>query len=84
MGDLLTSGGGGSDENSIGQDASLTVGAVVSRNVGLKGKKNITFLSMSLAKSAIILVINSFSHIAFLFFIFFSWGISITSKSYII
>ena len=38
MGDLLTSGGGNSDENSIAQDATSSITAVGSRNGGLKGK----------------------------------------------
>ena len=38
MGDLLTSGGGNSDENSIAQDATSSITAIGSRNGGLKGK----------------------------------------------
>ena len=37
MGDLLTTGGGASDENSLGQDASSTITAVAARNGNLKG-----------------------------------------------
>ena len=37
MGDLLTTGGGAPDENSLGQDASSTITAVGARNGSLKG-----------------------------------------------
>ena len=37
MGDLLTSGGGSSDENSIAQDPSSSITSVAARNGGLKG-----------------------------------------------
>lgn len=44
MGDLLTSGGGNSDENSITQDSSSALTAIATRNGGLKGRhKNKTF-----------------------------------------
>ena len=46
MGDLLTSGGGSSDENSIAQDPSSSITSVAARNGGLKGSalKDINFL----------------------------------------
>ena len=37
MGDLLTTGGGNSDENSIAQDASSSISNVGTRNGSLKG-----------------------------------------------
>ena len=42
MGDLLTTGGGNSDENSIAQDASSSISNVGTRNGSLKGIKFIT------------------------------------------
>ena len=42
MGDLLTTGGGNSDENSIAQDASSSISNVGTRNGSLKGMEFIT------------------------------------------
>ena len=44
MGDLLTTGGGNSDENSIAQDASSSISNVGTRNGSLKGMEFITNL----------------------------------------
>ena len=43
MGELLSTGGGNTNENSIAQDASSTVDVVAARNGGLKGTKIISY-----------------------------------------